>query len=79
MEEAMPTYAYNPPFLALISGKIDYAIIERQGGYIPWSRTREHPWCADRAGALASIRDMLSADGYKRFNRLTEKQISALY
>lgn len=74
----MPTYAYNPSFEAIATGSIDYAVIERQGGYIPWSRTREHPWCADLPAALSSVQDMVHADGYQRLNRLNATQVVAL-
>jgi hypothetical protein len=75
----MPTFAYNPPVGALLSGRVDYAIIEKEGKFLPWSRTREHPWCADRVGAYASIQDMVHADGYSRLNRLNPVQVAALF
>jgi hypothetical protein len=70
----MPTYAYDPSPELLMSGKVHYAIIIRNGLYIAWSRTCEASPSPEYIGAMSRLKDMLHADGYQRVTRYKEKE-----
>ncbi len=59
------TYKYNPSSEELLSGNLDYAILERDQCFVAWSKTKEGPARSDFPAASADLRDMLVANGQR--------------